>query len=113
MAISSPRSKSALLVIDLQLGMFNGERLAPIRAGERLLLHTQAAIEHANRSGVRVVYVRHAGPAGHLLEHGTPNWHIHPEIAPQGGGKSSTSARRIRSMRLHSWPTSPPRESIG
>jgi nicotinamidase-related amidase len=53
----------------------------------KLLPHTQAAIEHANRSGVRVVYVRHAGPAGHLLEHGTPNWHIHPEIAPQGRGK--------------------------
>jgi nicotinamidase-related amidase len=75
MAVSPSRSKSALLVIDLQLGMFNGERLAPIHAGERLLVHTQAAIEHANRSGVRVIYVRHVGSPGHLLEHGTPNWH--------------------------------------
>jgi nicotinamidase-related amidase len=87
MAVSPFRSKSALLVIDLQIGMFNGERLAPIYAGERLLLHTQAAIEHANRSAVRVIYVRHAGPPGHLLEHGTRNWHIHPTIAPQGGGR--------------------------
>ena len=28
---------------------------------------------------------RHAGPPRHLLEHGTPNWHIHPDIAPQAG----------------------------
>jgi hypothetical protein len=30
-------AKTALLVIDLQLGMFNGETLAPIHAGEALL----------------------------------------------------------------------------
>jgi len=86
MSVSAPSARPALLVIDLQLGMFNGERLAPIHAGERLLKHTQAVIEHANCSGVRVIYVRHGGPAGHLLEHGTRNWHIHPEIAPKGGG---------------------------
>jgi nicotinamidase-related amidase len=84
MAVAPPRSRSALLVIDLQLGMFNGERLAPIYAGEKLLLNARAAIEHANRSGVQVIYVRHGGPAGHLLEHGTSNWHIHPEIAGTG-----------------------------
>jgi nicotinamidase-related amidase len=84
MAVLPSPPKSALLIIDLQAGMFNGERLAPIHAGERLLQHTQAAIEHANCSGVAVIYVRHAGPAGHLLEHGTPNWHIHPAIAPKG-----------------------------
>lgn len=87
MAVLSSQTKSALLIIDLQLGMFNGERLAPIYGSEWLLLHTQTAIEHANRSGVPIIYVRHSGPAGHLLEHGTPNWQIHPAIAPQGTGK--------------------------
>lgn len=87
MAVSASRSKSALLVIDLQLGMFNGERLVPIHAGEKLLHHTRAAIECAKRSSTRVIFVRHAGPPGHLLEVGTQNWHIHPDIAPQGGEK--------------------------
>ncbi len=87
MAISTSPAKSALLVIDLQLGMFNGEQLAPIHNGEQLLVHAREAIEHANRSGVRVIYVRHAGPAGHVLEQGTRNWRIHPAIAPQGGEK--------------------------
>jgi len=87
MAVPSSPAKPALLVIDLQLGMFNGERLAPIHNCEQLLLHTREAIGHANRSGVRVIYVRHAGPAGHLLEQGAPNWQIHPAIGPHGGEK--------------------------
>jgi nicotinamidase-related amidase len=86
MVVSLPRSDgTALLVIDLQSGMFNGERIAPLHAGETLLARTQAVLSHARRSGMPVIYVRHAGPAGHLLERGTPNWEIHPSIAPQAG----------------------------
>lgn len=84
MAVGS-LTRSGLLVIDLQVGMFNGERLAPIHSGERLLSHTQTALGWARRSGTRVIYVRHGGPSGHLLERGTPNWHIHPGIASQDG----------------------------
>lgn len=83
MTLSPSPSRSALLVIDLQLGMFNGERLAPIHDGERLLVHARSAIESARSTGVPVIYVRHAGRPGHPLEHGTPNWHIHPAVAPQ------------------------------
>ena len=67
--------------------MFNGERLAPIYAGEKLLLNAQAVIEYANHAGVIVIYVRHSGPSGDLLEHGTSNWQIHPKIAPPDGAK--------------------------
>ncbi len=81
---SSPRT-SALLVIDLQRGMFNGERLPPIHDGDRLLANVQAALQQARRLGVPVIFVRHAGPPGHLLEHGSPNWLIHPVIAPAAG----------------------------
>jgi nicotinamidase-related amidase len=87
MPVSPSRSRSALLIIDLQLGMFNGERLAPIHAGEKLLLHAQTAIGHANRRGISIIYVRHSGPAGHLPEAGTRNWHIHPAIASRDGGR--------------------------
>jgi len=83
--VPPPSSRSALLIIDLLVGMFSGERLAPLHAGERLLLHAQTAIGHAERSGAPVIHVRHAGPVGHLLEHGTPNWHIHPATTPKGG----------------------------
>jgi nicotinamidase-related amidase len=76
---------AALLVIDLQVGMFNGERIAPIHAGEALLARVQSLLSQARRSGTRVIYVRHAGRSGHLLERGTPNWQIHPSIAPHPG----------------------------
>ncbi|MGD0364566.1 MAG: cysteine hydrolase family protein [Bryobacteraceae bacterium] len=85
MAVSPSRSRSALLIVDLQLGMFNGKRLAPIHAGETLLLNTRMVIERANHVRVPVIFVRHAGPVGHLLEEGTPDWRIHPAIAPRSG----------------------------
>ena len=76
-------SVPVLLVIDLQGGMFNGERIAPIHAGDALFARVQTLLAQARQTGWRVVYVRHAGGAGHLLEHGTPNWQIHPAIAPR------------------------------
>ena len=87
MLTSSSSRKSALLIIDLQIGMFNGERLAPIHDGERLLAQAQEALQHARSRGAPVIHVRHSGPSGHLLEHETPNWHIHPAIAPRTGEK--------------------------
>jgi nicotinamidase-related amidase len=77
--------KTALLVIDLQLGMFNGERLVAIHAGEALLTRVQALVAQARTAGVPVIYVRHDGGPEHLLERGTANWEIHPTIAPAPG----------------------------
>ena len=83
----SPTSdtKAALLVVDLQRGMFNGERLPPIHAGEALLARVEALIAQARGAGIPVVFVRHGGGPGHLLESGTANWQIHPAIAPAAG----------------------------
>jgi nicotinamidase-related amidase len=78
-------NRMAFVVIDLQSGMFNGERIAPLDAGEALLERTQTLLRMVRRAGMRVIYVRHAGPAGHLLEQGTSNWQIHPSIAPLPG----------------------------
>ena len=78
-------TNTALLVIDLQLGMFNGEQIPPIHDGDALLARVQSLLAWARRSGTPVVYIRHAGGPGHPLEQGTPNWHIHPAIAPQPG----------------------------
>lgn len=76
---------TALLVIDLQLGMFNGERIAPLHGGEMLLARVQTLLLQARRSGTPIIYVWHAGRSGHVLEHETPNWQIHPSIAPHPG----------------------------
>jgi nicotinamidase-related amidase len=76
---------TALLVIDLQLGMFDGAQIAPIHDGPGLLARVAARIAQARQDGMRILYIRHANPPGDLLEAGTQGWHIHPAIAPLPG----------------------------
>lgn len=73
--------KTALVVIDVQSGMFDASD--PVHAGPELLLHISHLIEKARNAAVPVVYVQHNGPPGSLLEPHTPAWDIHPAIAPR------------------------------
>ena len=83
MTQSAANLQTALLVIDLQCGMFNGERITPIHAGAVLLERVQSLIARARKARTAVIYVRHCGGPGNLLERGTANWRIHPAITPQ------------------------------
>lgn len=76
---------TALLVIDLQVGMFDGVRLAPIFAAEALLIQAAALIARARAASVPVVYVRHDGGPGDMLGAAEPGWPIHPAIQPHAG----------------------------
>jgi nicotinamidase-related amidase len=72
----------ALLIIDLQLGMFDGVRIAPIHAGEALLTRVQTLLAKARAANTQVIYVRHSARPGRPLDPSTPQWQIHPAIAP-------------------------------
>jgi nicotinamidase-related amidase len=72
-----------LLVIDVQHGMFTINE--PVYRGAELLQTLQNLMERARTAGVEVIFVRHEGGPGHLLERGKPEWAIHPEIAPLAG----------------------------
>lgn len=71
-------TSTALVVIDVQVGLMEEayRRDETLRTINRLL-------ERARESGTPVIYVQHDGPKGHGLEAGTPDWHIHPTIAPR------------------------------
>jgi nicotinamidase-related amidase len=71
---------SALLVIDVQNGLFGLEPHDP----EGLLARIASLEERARKSGTPVIFVRHAGAAGDVLAKGTDGWHIHPRIGPKG-----------------------------
>jgi nicotinamidase-related amidase len=72
--------KSALLVIDVQEGMF--DEAYPVYAGDGLLKQIQLLIAKARSSGAPVIYVQHnEGPGEPLATH-TPAWKIHSAIAP-------------------------------
>jgi nicotinamidase-related amidase len=73
---------SALLVIDVQVGLF--ER-SVYRAGE-LLDRLGDLIERARAANMPIIYVQHTGSSPrHTLHPNSPGWRIHPDIAPEVG----------------------------
>jgi nicotinamidase-related amidase len=77
-------SKStALLIVDVQLGMFQSPLIAPVSRADESLAAFERLIARAREAGVLIVYVQHCGPKGHPLEEGTPAWEIHPAIKPR------------------------------
>ena len=77
--------KTALVVIDTQLGMFETPGVPPVPDGERLLQNVEGLIQSAREAGAAVIHVRHAGGPGHPLEGGTGGWSIHLRAAPDDG----------------------------
>ncbi|MFX0056122.1 MAG: cysteine hydrolase family protein [Candidatus Hermodarchaeota archaeon] len=72
--------ETALLVIDMQLGNFQGEN--PIENGRDLLYNVNALINKARKANVSVFYIMNKGSEGDPDEPGTEGWEIHPEITP-------------------------------
>jgi nicotinamidase-related amidase len=74
---------TALLVIDAQSGLLEGDTAVP-NAGavlDRLTLVLAAA----RAAGSLVIHLKHDGPPGALDEPGQPGWCIHPKAAPVPG----------------------------
>ena len=77
------KENTALLVIDVQMGMF--EENDPVYRGEELLETISSLIAQARATGVPVVYVQHSGSEEDPLNPKAPGWPIHPAIAPREG----------------------------
>ncbi len=77
--------KTALVVIDMQVGMFETPGVPPVPEGERLLRNIEGLVRRAREADVAVVHVRHADGPGHPLEKGTKGWETHPRVAPKSG----------------------------
>ncbi|MEM7299248.1 MAG: cysteine hydrolase family protein [Bacteroidota bacterium] len=76
-------SRSALIIVDVQLGMYNGERIAPIFQGEEKIERISRLLKSAREKGLVVIYVRHIGGVGHPLEQSTGGFETHPKISPR------------------------------
>ena len=72
--------KKALLVIDVQNGMFQEGNV--VYKGDVLLKNLIGLIDQARSSKTSIFYIQHNASAGHPLEYRTKGWEIHPEIAP-------------------------------
>lgn len=71
---------TALVVIDVQVGL-----MEKAYRRDEILGTINQMLESARSSGTPVIYVQHDAPGGGVLEVGTPNWQIHPAIAPREG----------------------------
>jgi nicotinamidase-related amidase len=77
-------SKTALLIIDMQEGLFSDSE-NPIYEEDRLLETIGGLIESAHSANAPVIFIQQWGKKGHVLEAGTPAWHIHHRIKPSEG----------------------------
>jgi nicotinamidase-related amidase len=75
-------SLAALLVIDVQLGAFDGVRCPPIARGAELVARVQAAIAAARAAKLPVVFVQHSQPGPVFIE-GTPQFALHEALVPE------------------------------
>ena len=79
--------KSALLVIDVQLGIFDDPRLKRKQESEKALDETVARIAgliaRARDASTPVIFIQHDGGKGDRLEAGTPGWQLRPELGPR------------------------------
>ncbi|MBT2636584.1 cysteine hydrolase family protein [Bacillus sp. ISL-39] len=72
--------KKALLIIDVQNGMFQEGNV--VYKGDGLLQNLKNLISQARSNKTPIFYIQHNAPAGKPLEYGTKGWEIHPEISP-------------------------------
>ena len=71
--------KSALLVIDVQVGLV---RQMPLELQDRVLSNITVLLSKARSSQIPVLFIQHDGPKGHPIEAETAAWAIHPSIPP-------------------------------
>jgi nicotinamidase-related amidase len=78
MKISKDYHTTALLVIDVQQGLFR--KSTPIYRAEELLDNINTLVDKAHAANVPVVYVQHSDKLA--LKKGSDDWRLHPQMQP-------------------------------
>ncbi len=73
--------KTALLVIDVQDGLFH--KSTPIYKANELLKNIHSLIERAHQGGALVIFIQHNSEK--VLPWGSSEWQLHPDIQLQPG----------------------------
>ena len=76
-------TNTALLVIDVQVGLVEGAE--PAYRGAEMLANINSLLTRARTTGTPVIFIQHDGSEGGRLAVDSPGWQIHPAIAPIDG----------------------------
>ena len=75
---SAQAKRPALLIVDMQVGLFNGPDQPFER--ERVLDNINQLIRRARQAGAPIFAVRHTGPAESPIHAGSPLWQLLPTL---------------------------------
>jgi nicotinamidase-related amidase len=75
-----PTDAAPIIVIDLQVGMFDGLCEPPIHDAAALVGRVRAVLDWARRGGRKVAFIRHDGPSGDPLAPDAPGWPVYPAL---------------------------------
>ena len=73
-------AKTALLVIDMQQGLF--DKSQPVYKADQLLDNVLLLVEQAHAAGAAVFYIQHCDKRD--LAEGSAGWQLHPRLQPVG-----------------------------
>ncbi len=76
---------TALLIIDIQRGAFDGVRCPVVDSPERLVASAGSLLEAARAGGHAVVFVHHCDEPGSPFEEGSVHWPFHEALAAAPG----------------------------
>ena len=97
------KPSAALLVIDVQIGAFDGKLIPAIDDAAELLVRIAELVKAARNANSPVIFVQHNAPEGDFLAEGTERWKIHPGVLPSDGEtvicKHESSAFESTSLR--------------
>ena len=79
------RKRIGLLVVDLQIGVFESSEIPPADNSEILLRNARELLRAARAAGIPIVHIQHCGAPGEVLEEGAPGWPIYPPLSPLPG----------------------------
>lgn len=82
-AQNAAMTTTALLVIDLQRGAFDGVRCPPLDQPEHLIHQATRLIQAARDAGAPIVFIQHGEGPGHPLEEDSIHWQLHEALVPQ------------------------------
>ncbi len=82
-ALPSPFTGAALLVIEMQVGLFGAD--TPRHDAEGVVERINALARAVRREGGIVIFIQHDGPPGDVFEPGREGWKILPSLRREEG----------------------------